>query len=361
MTSSPSNIPPPPSAPLSASTSQRFSRVLSASIGLTMTGIHVLIVIMALALMPVMESKAATESSPVKNGLIALTLRDPAGRLQIFTIHPDGTSKQQLTFEGDNGRPDWSPDGRRIAFGTHRGNKEFVPGSSHKTFVAVMDADGSKLKLLTEGDAPDWSPDRKQIAFSKGGQIWVMGADGKDERQIIGNPTFKAGPSWSADGKQMVFILIVNHNSPTDPQPQIGIMNSDGTNERILTKERRMNVRVNADDTRTVLEMAYDANAPAWSPVADKIVFWSGIENRYGQVWVMNSDGTESRQLTDDPNHRNSDDPSWSPDGKKIIFSTGRSGRNELWVMDADGKNQRKVHDIDAFPFPGRASWQRGR
>ena len=84
----------------------------------------------------------------------------------------------------------------------------------------------------------------------------------------------------------------------------------------------------------------------------------SGIENQYGQVWVINSDGTGSRQLTEDCNHRNSDDPSWSPDGKKILFSTGRSERNELWVMVADGENERKVSDIDAAPFLGRASWQ---
>lgn len=315
------------------------------------------LITIALALIPAMRSEAA-ETPPVESGLIALALRDSADRLQIFTIRSDGTGKKQLTFEGDNGRPDWSHDGKRITFGAHRGDKAFVPGSKHKMFVAVMDADGSNLKLLAEGDAPDWSPDGKQIAFGRGGKIWVMGADGKDERQIIAKETFKAGPSWSPDGKQIAFINVGNPRSPTDPQPHIGIMNADGTAEKVLTKERRMNVRVNPDGTKTVLETAYDANAPAWSPVAGKIAFWSGIETRYGQIWVMNPDGTESRQLTDDPNHRNSDDPSWSPDGKKILFSTGRSGRNELWVMDADGKNQKKVHDIDAFPFPGRASWQ---
>jgi TolB protein len=135
-------------------------------------------------------------------------------------------------------------------------------------------------------------------------------------------------------------------------------MNADGTNERILTTEKRVNVRREPDGTATVLETANEANAPAWSPVGNRIAFWSGIENRYGQVWTIHSDGTKSIQLTEDPTHRNSDDPSWSPDGKKILFSTGRSGRNELWVMDADGSNERKLSDIDAFPFPGRASWQ---
>ena len=131
------------------------------------------------------------------------------------------------------------------------------------------------------------------------------------------------------------------------------------SNERILTPPGRVNVRVEADGTRAVRETADDANAPAWSPVGDRIAFWSGIKQRYGQVWVINADGSGSRQLTDDPTHRNSDDPSWSPDGQKILFSTGRSGTVELWVMNSDGTGQQRLFRIDPGPFPGRASWQR--
>jgi Tol biopolymer transport system component len=139
-------------------------------------------------------------------------------------------------------------------------------------------------------------------------------------------------------------------------------MNADGTNQRILTTEDRVNVRHEPDGTTTVLETAHDANAPGWSPVDNRIAFWSGIENQYGQIWVINSDGTGSTQLTADPTHGNDDDPSWSPDGKKILFATGRSGvGDELWVMEADGSNERKVSDNSASPFPGRASWQPGR
>jgi Tol biopolymer transport system component len=295
----------------------------------------------------------------VRNGLIAFTLRDQAGRLQIFTQKPDESNRRQLTFEGDNGRPDWSPDGKKIVFGSIRNNR---------SWIAVMDVDGSHQKSLAEGTSdPDWSPDGKQIAFTHPSfstdgqvqsQIWVMNADGSNIRQVTHSNSFKGGPSWSPDGKQMVFILVKNPGSPNDPQPQIGIMNADGTNERVLTMKSRINVRRERDGTTTTLETANDANAPAWSPVDNRIAFWSGIETQYGQVWVIHSDGTKSVQLTEDPTHRNSDDPSWSPDGKKVLFSTGRSGKNELWVMDADGSNEKKVSDIDAMPFPGRASWQ---
>jgi len=304
-------------------------------------------------------SHPATAASPApatsgdardgKHGLIALTLRDAAMRLQIFTILPDGTSQKQLTFEGDNGRPEWSPDGTKIVFASIRDGKPLV---------GVMAADGSSQKMLTTGKAPCWSRDGRRIAFARDGQIWVMDADGSNIRQITNSDTVKSGPSWSPDDKQLIFILTRNPGSQTDPQPQIGIMNSDGTNERILTTQQRSNLCRQPDGSETFLATAHDTNAPAWSPVDNRIAFWSGIERHYGEVWIMNADGSGTTQVTKECTRRNNDDPSWSPDGKKILFSTGRSGRNELWIINPDGTGERKISDIEAYPFPGRASWQ---
>ncbi len=309
----------------------------------------ILICLLAIVVFPVCRKKL-NESANGQSGLIALTLRDQNGKLQIFTIDANGTNRKQLTFEGESGRPDWSPDGKKIVFMSIRSG---VAG------VWVMNEDGANQQFLAEGVAPDWAPDGKKIAFTGGNsQIWVMYADGSNKRQLTTSGTTKIAPSWSPDGTQMVFIMPKNPGSQSDPQPEIGIMNADGTSERILTTEDRVNIRVNAPGDTTICETAFDANAPSWSPVENKIAFWSGIENQYGQIWVINSDGTGSKQLTEDCSHRNSDDPSWSPDGKKILFSTARGGRPELWVMDADGGNEKKVSDIDAAPFPGRAAWQ---
>jgi TolB protein len=288
--------------------------------------------------------------SHVRGGVIAFGLRDVAGKMQIFTAKPDGTKLRQLTSEGQNGLADWSPDGRQLAFMAIRAN-----GPS----IGVMNADGSNPQLFAAGGvAPDWSPDGRLIAFSCGGQIWTMTCDGQEEHAITASSTFKVRPSWSPDGTQMVFIRVGNPSDPQDPQPQIGIMSSDGSNERILTVADRTNVCSEADGSTRVLETAHDANAPSWSPVDDRIAFWSGIENRYGQVWSIRADGTSSVELTHETRHSNNDDPSWSPDGTKILFSTGRSGLNELWVMDADGGNEMRLFPIDADPFPGRGAWQ---
>jgi len=293
---------------------------------------------------------AQNDLSHVQGGRIAFTLRDADGLLQIFTANPDGSDKRELTFEGQNGLPDWSPDGTQIAFITVR---------SDGPYLAVMREDGANQRIFSRGGvAPDWSPDGHTLAFSKDSQIWVVNPDGSGERQVTSSATTKARPSWSPDARRLVFILVGNPGNPTDPQPQIGIVDADGVNERRLTVDDRTNVCAESDGGTRVLETAHDANAPAWSPVDDRIAFWSGIENHYGQVWTTNADGTDSRQLTEETKHSNNDDPSWSPDGTKILFSTGRSGQNEPWVMDADGRNEMRLFPIDAGPFPGRASWQ---
>jgi Tol biopolymer transport system component len=96
-----------------------------------------------------------------------------------------------------------------------------------------------------------------------------------------------------------------------------------------------LNLKIDASGDTIICETAFDASAPSWSPAENKIAFWLGIEINYGEIWVIKPDDTGSKQLTEDCSHRNSDDPSWSPDGKKILFGT-RNGKAELWVMNAD-------------------------
>lgn len=158
-----------------------------------------------------------------------------------------------------------------------------------------MDGDGAKQKLLAHGDAPDWSPDGTQIAYARGGQIWVMNANGSENTQVTHSETRKNGPSWSPDGRQMVFIIAPTRATHGPRRPKLG---------------------------------------------------------------VMKADGTGSSQLTASPNRRNADDPTWSPDGTKILFTTGRRELPELWVMDADGSYEVPLFPLDPYPFPGRASWQ---
>jgi hypothetical protein len=63
----------------------------------------------------------------------------------------------------------------------------------------------------------------------------------------------------------------------------------------------------------------------------------------------MNADGSDERQLTDTP--RFDENPAWSPDGTQIAFQTERDGNFEIYVMNADGSNQRPLASHSAGEF----------
>lgn len=115
----------------------------------------------------------------------------------IFVMNPDGSDETNLTNgQGRNFDPDWSPDGKRIAFSSDR---RFQPGDLYSE-LHIMNADGSGVVRLSNyappGDPrndaePDWSPDGRQIAFVLVGweafcDVYVVNANGGYRRQIRG-------------------------------------------------------------------------------------------------------------------------------------------------------------------------------
>src|SRR5216683_560989 len=241
------------------------------------------------------ESAPAGEvvSTPRDTALIAYGARDEDGRQQIFVVRPDGTGKRRLTQEGDqNYLPAWSRDGRKLAFTSNR---------SGRSQIWVMAADGSNpIQLTTEADnaVPTWSPDGKRLAFASKrtghSEIWVMNADGTDQKQLTKTDVAIAndGPAWSPDGRRIAFY------SNRSGHYAIWLMDPDGGHLTQFTT---------AEGDRYL-----DSNAPAWSPDGSKIAFWSGVAHKSGNIWVMNLDGSNRTQLTDQPVGINADGPAWS-------------------------------------------------
>jgi Tol biopolymer transport system component len=299
------------------------------------------------------------------NGRIAFPGRDAQGRQQIFTIRIDGTDRRQLTLEANNSMPSWSPDGRRLVYVS----RTPIP------YLTIIDEDGGNRRTLLLGDAPDWGPG-DLIAYTSAEQtvptpgapaeIWVVGADGGSPHQVTsgGNHGGRVHPSWSPDGKHLVYMQL----TPQDPagddtsngcpalpfRAELWIIDADGRNARLLTTTGSYNV----DATGQTINSAFDANAPDWSPAGDQIAFWSGQEGCYGQVWRINADGSGRTELTRAPLPSHNDDPAWSPDGTQVLFTTDRNRRIETWVMNADGSNPRFLTESSPGPGPGDAAWQ---
>ncbi|MEK6837007.1 MAG: DUF5050 domain-containing protein [Nanoarchaeota archaeon] len=214
----------------------------------------------------------------------------------------------------------------RIAFVSDRdGNSE----------IYVMNADGTDEKRLTNNLAsdlyPSWSPDGKRIAFTSdrcgiwNPEIYVMDADGGNQKKLTNNPPINVIPSWiniisswSPDGKKIVFESTRYGNS------EIYVMDADGGNPERLTNNPA------AD------------REPSYSSDGNKIAFMS---NRDGnpKIYIMDSDGSNQKRLTN--NSAGGWNPSWSHDGKKIAFESARDGNNEIYVMNADGSNQKNLTD----------------
>jgi Tol biopolymer transport system component len=78
--------------------------------------------------------------------------------------------------------------------------------------------------------------------------------------------------------------------------------------------------------------------SPAWSPDGSKIAFDSSRDDPYGEIYVMNVDGSNPTRLTSNSGY--DINAAWSPDSSEIAFQTDRDGNFEIYVMNADGSKQ---------------------
>jgi Tol biopolymer transport system component/beta-lactamase regulating signal transducer with metallopeptidase domain len=212
------------------------------------------------------------------------------------------------------------PQQAQIAFHSNRdGNNE----------IYVMDADGKNQRNITNNPAGDWgaawSPGGQRIAFGSNRdgilEVYVMDADGKNQRNITNNLTVNQVPVWSPDGQSIAFESFRDGNS------EIYAMDADGKNQRNLTNNP-----------------AEDWGA-AWSPDGQSIAFASDRDGN-GEIYAMDADGKNPRNLTNSAKWDGV--PAWSPDGQRIAFQSWRDAGAGVWncevyVMDADGKNQRNL------------------
>ena len=268
---------------------------------------------------------------------------------EIYVMDDDGKNPRNLTnHPSDDYAPSWSPDGTRIVFMSDRDGHVPKGGVLPNFEIYVMDANGGNQQNLTNHPShdisPAWSPDGKRIAFTSyrdghvdaihgrpTAEIYVMDADGGNPQHLTNDLNDDRHPSWSPDGKRIVFSSERDGHFIGDfeiTSSEIYVMDADGGNQQRLTENRK------------------NDRHPSWSPDGKRIAFSSDRKGDFVnfEIYAMDANGGNQQRLTE--NRSDDDDPSWSSDGKRIAFSTRRAGdfkNYEIYVMDADGGNQQKL------------------
>jgi Tol biopolymer transport system component len=262
----------------------------------------------------------------------------------------------------NNESPDWSPDGRRIVF-SHSAD------SGRELWV--MNADGSKQHVLlrAKGDEndPDWSPDGRRIAFTAyrndNYDIYVMNADGTGVTRLTTDGATDGEPDWSPDGRSIAF-----GSSRVGDKGQIWVMDADGGNQRRLFADEDYDVDPtwSPDGSKIAFEGGLDESyvdvvssngtgrvrltikggetSPAWSPDGSQILFKNYVVDSE-DLYIMNADGSDQRFLFGDP-ESSERDPAWSPDGRSIALSSSLDGTRQIYVVHADGNGSKRLTGV---------------
>ncbi len=220
-----------------------------------------------------------------------------------------GGQRQRLTDDvGDDQAPEFSPDGNKILF------ISWQP-ALHTSKVKILDrATRAETTLPTQGqvDRATWSPDGSQIAFVRSGKIYLMAADGSNERQLtFGNND--RDPYWSPDGSQIV-----------------------------ISRDQSVIVVKVADRTWTTLA-TYRLAGP-WAPDGHHILV-NILECDYycyyggpspSDLAILDVDSRVEVRLTQTPLVPEWS-PVWSPDGKAVYYITTQNGNQDVFVAALSG------------------------
>ena len=298
--------------------------------------------------------------------------------LAIYVVRSDGTSLRRLTpIDGYAGSPKWSPDGRRLIF-YQSTPKDVYPGRTGTTRgpfavsqVASIDVDSGSIKTLTSGNGLKVAPQ-----FVADGPVFYWNPIGPDKGLVLGSgKTVRGnmqGPSWSADGKMVVFhkrmesrparMLPVFSLDPDFSLFRTGLFPSwaPGGDRFILAESPGLSLldvrRESITDTYPTKAL-YDSNGlqlggSAWSPDGSAIAF--GTKAAFAehaipsQIALIKPDGSGFRTITGDKS--NAGLPSWAPDGKRLVYRVAGSEQGLRIVNVEDGKITQLTTGYDNFP-----------
>ncbi|MFI4944864.1 MAG: protein kinase, partial [Burkholderiales bacterium] len=254
-----------------------------------------------------------------------------------------GRASRALTFQQVTDQPGQE---EQAQLGPGGESFVYVSGVSGSTDIYQQRVGGRNPVNLTadspESDSePAFSPDGERIAFRSErdgtGGIFVMGSTGESVRRLT---DFGYGPSWSPDGKLIVFSNQPGHDAYSRVPPgYLFTVPSAGGEVRQLTKQG-------------------DAVQPRWSPSGRRIAYW-GLQEGSSQrdIWTIPADSPgepQSVPVTSDPIM--DWNPVWAPDGRSLYFASERGGSMNLWRVAIDEASGRTRGKPEPVTTPSRIS-----
>jgi len=253
----------------------------------------------------------------------------------VYTIDPSsGRSRRITQGTSFDGNPAWSPDRTRIIFSSRRDGQA-------KNDLYVMDANGRNFERLTDTpEAGEWSakysPDGGRIAYVReaadGWTLWVMRADGTDARPVAGTYLLVEFPAWAPGAKELYFAAI--KATPAGAPPE---------------ESHIYSVDLATGDVRTRIDTGTRDACPHFSRDGKRLTYAATRTDGGGTnvdlfAHDLTSDDTTGATdvaLTTDPARDDYGFP--SPDDSQLVFVSDRDGNAELYLMNRDGSNQRRL------------------
>jgi TolB protein len=239
-------------------------------------------------------------------------------------------------------------------------------GTTYDLYFGNADGSGTYF-VLDSASQPQFSPDGSRIAYHswlsyKRGLI-TMNVGGGNEHIVAGNLEDQL-PTWSPDGGSIIFLSRRSGQRASDlyrvssvgaDDPQFvghGEFPTWGLNDRLAFKgweDTGVGIRLSPPNLTDIEALTADASdtAPAVSPNGKQVAFMSQRDGNWN-IYVVSSDGTGLKQLTDDPAEDGL--PTWSPDGQVIAFVSNRGGPWAVWAVPAGGGGVRQLFTMQGSP-----------
>jgi TolB protein len=281
---------------------------------------------------------------------------------------------KQLTFGGENAEAYFSFDGKQLIFQSKRDGRNCDQ-------IYTMNVDGSKVRMVSNGDGRTtcafFLKGNKRILYGSthlGGKdcppspdfsqgyvwpvypeydIFTAKPNGKDIKRLTSTPGYDAEATVSPDGKKIIF------TSQRDGDLDLYSMDPDGKNVKRLTDEIGYDGGAFfSPDSKQIVYRASHPKTPAEIARYKDLLAKHLIVPTTFEIWVMNADGTNKRQVTNLAS--GSFAPYFTPDGKRIIFCTNyfasdpRKRNFDLALINVDGTGLERVtfnETFDGFPM----------